>query len=286
MARDTLIEGSTLTAIADAIREKTETSDVMYPSEMAGKIRAISAGVELPNTIVAGDTTATLVRLSIAVKINSSAEVVGVTIKKAGTYKFNICTNSGGRDGYIYLRKNGENTITYPRVTSGDYTQYESGWHSVELSCSEGDRISVFVKTGNTSGTTTSYPITIYAFEMSLDWDFWEFTNVFVISDKKTGSTTKTSYTASGVYVQIPKTATYTFRYTVERSRTTGTTWGALLYKNGSAISGTDVTWNSLVGSYEGQIACNKGDKIEVYGKTSNTSYTLDFDALTAEEVI
>lgn len=41
MARDTLVEGSTLTAIADAIREKTETSDVMYPSEMAGKILAI-----------------------------------------------------------------------------------------------------------------------------------------------------------------------------------------------------------------------------------------------------
>lgn len=41
MARDTLVESSTLTAIADAIREKTETSDAMYPSEMAGKIRAI-----------------------------------------------------------------------------------------------------------------------------------------------------------------------------------------------------------------------------------------------------
>ena len=41
MARDTLVEGSTLTAIADAIREKTETTDVMYPSEMAGKILAI-----------------------------------------------------------------------------------------------------------------------------------------------------------------------------------------------------------------------------------------------------
>lgn len=44
MARDTLVEGSTLTAIADAIREKTETSDVMYPSEMAGKILSIETG--------------------------------------------------------------------------------------------------------------------------------------------------------------------------------------------------------------------------------------------------
>ena len=57
MARNTLVEGSTLTAIADAIREKTETSDVMYPSEMAGKIRDISAGgIPIPNPIVAGDT--------------------------------------------------------------------------------------------------------------------------------------------------------------------------------------------------------------------------------------
>lgn len=46
-----LIEQSTLTAIADAIRAKTETTDTMLPSEMAGLIEAISTGVELPSWI-------------------------------------------------------------------------------------------------------------------------------------------------------------------------------------------------------------------------------------------
>ena len=51
MARDTLIEGSTLTAIADAIREKTETTDAMYPSEMAGKISEITKAVLQEKTV-------------------------------------------------------------------------------------------------------------------------------------------------------------------------------------------------------------------------------------------
>ena len=46
-----LIEQSTLTAIADAIRAKSETSDTMLPSEMAGLIDAISTGVEMPDWI-------------------------------------------------------------------------------------------------------------------------------------------------------------------------------------------------------------------------------------------
>mgnify|MGYP006967231293 CR=1 FL=1 len=60
MTRDTLIEGSTLTAIADAIREKTETTDVMYPSEMAGKIREISTG-GIPEPITAGEFVAAVI---------------------------------------------------------------------------------------------------------------------------------------------------------------------------------------------------------------------------------
>ena len=51
MANDTLIQGTTLTAIADAIREKTETTDVMYPSEMAGKISGITKAVLQEKTV-------------------------------------------------------------------------------------------------------------------------------------------------------------------------------------------------------------------------------------------
>lgn len=45
---DGFVEGSTLAAIADAIRAKTETTESMLPSEMARLIAAISTGVELP----------------------------------------------------------------------------------------------------------------------------------------------------------------------------------------------------------------------------------------------
>ena len=49
-----VVDKSSLVSVADAIREKTETTDVMYPSEMAGKIRNISMGIELPKTITIG----------------------------------------------------------------------------------------------------------------------------------------------------------------------------------------------------------------------------------------
>ena len=44
MAEKGLISKSTLTAIADAIRAKTETSGTMLPSEMAAKIAGITTG--------------------------------------------------------------------------------------------------------------------------------------------------------------------------------------------------------------------------------------------------
>ena len=44
MANDTLIQGTTLTAIADAIRAKDGSTAPMYPSEMAGKIANIQTG--------------------------------------------------------------------------------------------------------------------------------------------------------------------------------------------------------------------------------------------------
>ena len=46
-----LINDSTLTAIADAIRAKTETSETMLPGEMAALIAAIETGVPMPSWI-------------------------------------------------------------------------------------------------------------------------------------------------------------------------------------------------------------------------------------------
>lgn len=42
-----LIKEETLADIADSIRTKTETTDAMYPSEMAGKINSITSSVAL-----------------------------------------------------------------------------------------------------------------------------------------------------------------------------------------------------------------------------------------------
>lgn len=42
-----LIQDTTLTAIADAIRAKTETTDTMLPSEMAALIESIATGSDL-----------------------------------------------------------------------------------------------------------------------------------------------------------------------------------------------------------------------------------------------
>lgn len=43
------INDTTLSSIADAIREKGGTTDAMLPGEMAGKIQAISAGYAVKN---------------------------------------------------------------------------------------------------------------------------------------------------------------------------------------------------------------------------------------------
>lgn len=45
------IKDTTLTDIADAIREKKEISDLMYPREMADLIRSIVTGIPLPSWI-------------------------------------------------------------------------------------------------------------------------------------------------------------------------------------------------------------------------------------------
>lgn len=51
MAEKGLVSKSALTAIADAIRAKNNTSATMLPGEMAALITAISTGVELPSWI-------------------------------------------------------------------------------------------------------------------------------------------------------------------------------------------------------------------------------------------
>lgn len=283
MARDTLVEGSTLTAIADAIREKTETSDVMYPSEMAGKIRNISMGIELPKTITAGDTIIDAILLNEGVSYGESVEIIGVTIKRTGTYKFRVCAE-GGRAGNLYLYKNGAKAKKFEPRTSNGYTQYR-GWHSVDLSCNEGDRVSLYAVT-TSSTSSTAYTISISCFAIAIDWKFDFFNTNAVASEVSQFSISKTAMTASGIYVTIPTTATYKFMFEASKgTASSSVTCTAQLYKNGKAINGATAVWDGKNATYSGQIACNEGDRIEVYGKTNNTSYEVTIRGMKAEEV-
>ena len=96
------INDSTLTAIADAIRAKTETTESMLPSEMAALITAISTGFDLPETfcteieVVTVTSTGTLV-----VPCGLSGEPVGcVILHTGGTYKSNTLNHYVLYDGY------------------------------------------------------------------------------------------------------------------------------------------------------------------------------------------
>lgn len=275
MARDTLVEGSTLTAIADAIREKTETSDVMYPSEMAGKIRAISAG-GIPEPITAGDT---IVAANLQTGHVSSdgdiTEMFYIRMKKAGTYRFKSNIN---RDGYTEDSTVGTAYIYVNGVErSKQSVRNAGGWMSFDIACEKNDVVSLYVKASDVD-------LDVEYFLTCIDWDN-SISYLQVVSEVSDWSTSETWPSASGIYVVIPKTGTYDFRFTAERSSTSGT-WVAQLYKNRVAISDATVVWNNKIGTYSGQIACNKGDRIEIYGRARGSNYILTVGGLVADEAV
>lgn len=265
-----LINDTTMTSIAEAIRSKDGSSAKMLPSEMAGKIKNISTGIEIPNPIVVGETPIFVARLNRHNIGNYVTDLIGVTIKQSGTYKFSIHMMSIANGGSASLYKNGQNTS---KLSS-------SGWTYVTLECNEGDRISI-------NGGSSSNSVGIDCFIASIKWDT-DFTSQVVTSEVKSASTRSSSMTASNVFVNIPKTATYKFIF----SAATGgivkdNRYVAQLYKNGTAISGATAVWRvdgSKVAAYVGNIACSKGDRIEIYFH-SYDSNSLQVTELTAEEI-
>lgn len=145
MANDTLIQGTTLTAIADAIRAKTETTDVMYPSEMAGKILSIEAG---------GSGTLVIKAESIYTKdslpegqITSSmgdVEVVKFKPKYSGEIRIYSRIEYSG-SGSIYIKINGTEVDSYN--SSGS-----SGLNSISGKCKVVKDV-VYTVTVNTTNT-------------------------------------------------------------------------------------------------------------------------------------
>ena len=94
-----------------------------------------------------------------------------------------------------------------------------------------------------------------------------------VVSSAKLVTTLATvDNTATGISVIVPKSGTYRFKFSCGRTNTTGD-WTTQLYKNGVAVSGATVMWNSYQGSCTADISCDAGDSIEIYGFTRGTNY-------------
>lgn len=111
-----LIEQSTLTDIANAIREMSRTTDSMRPSEMADLIRAIKMAGALPEWITEmefAQVTTTSTSLSSALNVPCSMESV-----PTGFYVFDISVPDYTQTKYRYeqLLSNGVYRCTFYRT--------------------------------------------------------------------------------------------------------------------------------------------------------------------------
>ena len=271
-----LIKDTTLTDIANAIRTKDGSTTKMYPNEMARKIGNISTGVELPDLIVGGNTPIYFIPCHSFIYYGHASEVLGISIKKSGTYRFGVYA-TGGEGSSISLYKNGARAQDFEQNINDDY----EGCSFLDLSCAEGDSISLYVKVGSSgSGAKT---ISIYGFIISMKWDLNEFTKITLSSEVK--KTSQTSSGATGVYINIPQSGTYKFNLHAEQSSSSGT-WNIQLHKNGSVVSGSKITsWTNSHGRYIGNISCNKGDRIEVFVDSMPSGKRATIYTLFAEEI-
>lgn len=88
------INDSTLTAIADAIRAKTETSETMLPGEMAALITAIETGA-----------TSTLQEGTFTVANNAQTASLGASVNVSGDYLlYAYTTDSGSNSKYTAIK--------------------------------------------------------------------------------------------------------------------------------------------------------------------------------------
>lgn len=90
-----------------------------------------------------------------------------------------------------------------------------------------------------------------------------------------TGSTTSTSYTAlTNVKITVAKTGTYKVYFLVWKGNNSTSSTGQL-YKNGSALSLTKVTKGNYGEVwYNNSMSLTANDVLQVYVKSSSTSYT------------
>lgn len=167
-----LVQDTSLTSVADAIRSKTGASDRLAFPE--GYIEAIDSivgegGSGLPDTIVAGDTPVLMSSTYSVLCTSSSLSATGmtITVPKAGTYRFRWymakLTDSGLSGTYATrLYKNGTAQGTLQSVT-GDFG-YKSC--SLDIECAAGDEIEIY---GQCRGS--NYPLAVGNFVACIEWD-------------------------------------------------------------------------------------------------------------------
>ena len=120
MAEKGLIEKSTLTAIADAIRAKLESSAEMLPSEMAAAIEAISTGAKIKKgSFTASSVTSKAITHGLGEKPNYA--VIYNTSSSFSTAEVLVAYMSGSSKGGLATR-NSTNTVNHaftgtPNVT-------------------------------------------------------------------------------------------------------------------------------------------------------------------------
>ena len=143
------INDATLTDIADAIREKKEISDLMFPGEMAELIRSIETGVSLPSWITELEfATATVGTETTSLSIPCSMSSAPTSILMwASTYKATSSTSVYGNCLELKLSNNNYQVSGYMRnqATGGGSANY-NGSYDVTVSKS-GNTLKVTVTT-------------------------------------------------------------------------------------------------------------------------------------------
>lgn len=134
-----LINDSTLTAIADAIRAKNGSEDTMLPSEMAGLIEAIeSGGVEAYMGTVSGG-------LNSSYRPHVVSVSLGTVLPESENYLFVIFGDSTYNNSYVLtvhtIYKNGGETLSsryFVRYKSSSSTSINTGESDTGLELSTG----------------------------------------------------------------------------------------------------------------------------------------------------
>lgn len=162
-------------------------------------------GIELPDTITAGDTPIMFIQDTPSVTSTSfTATGLKLTVPRDGTYRFTsraVRYNTSGTTNQGQFYKNGT-------AVSGTTASFESGKYTAEMQadiqCAAGDTVEVYLK-----ARSSSYPTAAYYLVACIDWDNgW--------SSDSGGSTVQT------ITFTISSSVLGTKTYTAE----SGMTWG------------------------------------------------------------